>query len=123
MIDKKCGIYTVEIDYTKLMAKDIVECKFERVSKYPKSELDFNFIIDRDMLYSAVEKIATSVKCDFSYDVSLLDIFEKEGESTKSYTLHYNIWSNERTLTGEEIENFHKTVIDTFKDNGINLKL
>lgn len=120
-IDRKCGVYTLEIDFNDLVAEDTVASKFEKVSKYPKSELDFNFVIDKSMLYREVEAIATSLDTKINYNVSLLDIFEME--DSKSYTLHYNIWSNERTLTGGEIESFHALVIDTFKSKGINLKM
>ena len=120
-IDKKCGVYTLEIDFNDLVENDIVASKFEKVSKYPKSELDFNFVIDKKMLYKDVEAIATSLNSEINYKVSLLDIFEME--ESKSYTLHYDIWLNDRTLTGAEIEAFHTLVIDTFKAQGINLKM
>ncbi|MBQ9791656.1 MAG: hypothetical protein IJW28_03620, partial [Clostridia bacterium] len=120
-IDKKCGVYTLEIDFNDLVDNDTVTSKFEKVSKYPKSELDFNFVIDKNMLYREIESIATSLKTDINYNVSLLDIFEME--DSKSYTLHYNIWLNDRTLTGAEIESFHTLVIDTFKAHNINLKM
>lgn len=121
-IDKKCSIMTAELDYTYLCESEILDSKFERVSKYPVSELDFNFLVDRDMLYREIECIAKSLATSLEYKVSLLDIFDNN-EDKISYTLHYTIWNNERTLTGEEIEKFHKLVIDTFKEKDINLKL
>ena len=95
---------------------------FETVSKFPKSELDFNFLIEKSKRYSEIEKIAKSIETDINYTVSLLDIFDN-GNEYISYTLHYVIGRDDRTLTGEEIDNFHKVVIDTFAKQGINLKL
>ena len=95
---------------------------FETVSKYPNSELDFNFLVDVETNYATIQKIATSIDSDLNYKVSLLDIFDNK-DGMISYTLHYEIGRDDRTMTGEEIENFHKTVIDTFAKNNINLKL
>lgn len=122
LIDKKCGICTCEIDFTELIQVPKEQFMFEKVSKYPSSELDFNFLVEKSMQYSQIEKIAKSIKTDLEYKVSLLDIFENSND-TISYTLHYVISSDDRTLTGEDIENFHKLVISTFANNNINLKL
>lgn len=122
IIDKKCSICTCEIDFTELIEIPKHNVMFETISKYPVSELDFNFLIDRNTLYSEIEKIAKSIKTNINYKVSLLDIFDN-GDNTISYTLHYVIGRDDRTMTGEEIDNFHKLVIDTFAQNNINLKL
>ncbi len=122
LIDKRCGIVVAELDFNKISSSQIYETKFEKVSIYPKSELDFNFLINKDILYSDIYLIATSYQSDIKYKVSLLDIFD-HNEQLKSYTLHYEIWSDNRTLNGDEIDNFHKQIIQTFKDKGIELKL
>lgn len=122
IIDKKCGICTCEIDFTELISIPKETVMFETVSKYPLSELDFNFLVDRNTLYSHIEGIAKSIQSELKYKVSLLDIFDN-GDQTISYTLHYVIGRDDRTMTGEEIDNFHKLVIDTFAKNNIQLKL
>ena len=68
-----------------------------------------------------VLNIAKSINTDLNYSVSLLDIYENKDE-TKSYTLHYNVNSLDRTLISEDIENFHKEVINAFAKNNIYLK-
>ncbi len=118
----KCTIVTCEIDFTKLITTPRQVVTFETVSKYPNSELDFNFLVDVETNYATIQKIATSIDSDLNYKVSLLDIFDNK-DGMISYTLHYEIGRDDRTMTGEEIENFHKTVIDTFAKNNINLKL
>lgn len=122
IISKNCGICTCEIDFSELISIPKETVMFESVSKYPVSELDFNFLVDKNTLYSQIETIATSIKTNLNYKVSLLDIFDN-GDKTISYTLHYVIGREDRTMTGDEIDNFHKLVIDTFAKNNINLKL
>lgn len=119
--DTKCDITLCELNWDMLVDLEEKQTKFAQVSKYPKSELDFNFVLPKDTNYSEIEKIAYSVSADFDYNVTLLDVYEME--NTKSYTLHYELVSFNRTLIAEEIEAFHKKVINAFAENNINLKL
>lgn len=120
-IDKKSDITLVELDWDSLMDCREVETRFEQVSKYPKSVLDFNWELPKDKNYAEIEKIANSIKADFEYKVSLVDVYEME--NTKSYTIRYVLYSLDRTLVNDEIEAFHKNVIKVFGENNINLKL
>ena len=119
--DTKCDITLCEINWDMLVSAEEKQTKFAQVSKYPKSELDFNFLLPKDTNYNEIEKIAYSVSADFDYNVTLLDVYEME--NAKSYTLHYELVSYTRTLIAEEIEEFHKKVIGVFAENNINLKL
>ncbi len=119
--DKKCNIVMAEINFSALVDSKEYEPKFETLSKYQKSTLDFNFVVVNEKLFADIKNIANKIKTNLKYNVSLVDIFENQ-DGTKSYTLRYVIYALDHTLTGEEIENFHSTVIENFKENGINLK-
>ena len=121
-IDSKMSIAVCEIDFGMLKELPEMIYKFEKTYKFPGTELDFNFEIPKNMQYADIEKIATSMLTDLVYKVSLTNIFKAEGSEYINYTLHYTVVANDHTITGEEIETFHKGVIDTFKNNGINLK-
>ena len=122
-IDGKLNIVVCEINFTDILNLKEKKYVVENVSKYPGSEQDFNFIVPKDMNYAQVEKIANTIELDLQYKVSLLDIYEPENSDFKNITLHYEIYRNDRTLTGEEVENFHNKVIEHFKNNNIELKL
>ena len=120
-LDAKASVVMAEINFTALVNSTEYEPKFETVSKYQKSNLDFNFVIGEDKLYGDIKDVANKIKADIKYNVSLVDIFDNQN-GTKSYTLRYVIYALDHTLSGEEIENFHKAVIDNFEENGISLK-
>lgn len=122
-IDNKINIAVAEFDFGALKELDEIEYKFEKVSKHPGTELDFNFEIPNNMLYSDVERIALSYQSQLKYKVSLCSIFKPEGSGYSNYTLHYAVWADDHTINGDEIEAFHKGVIDTFESNNIKLKL
>ena len=121
-LDKKSNIVMAEINFTALVNSTEYEPKFETVSKYQKSTLDFNFIISNEKLYGDIKEIANSIKTPLKYNVSLVDIFDNK-DGTKSYTLRYVLYALDHTLSGEEIDNFHKSVIGVFEDNNIKLKI
>lgn len=122
-IDGKLNIAICEINFTDVINLNEKKYVVESVSKYPGSEQDFNFIVPKNVSYAEVEKIAKSIELDLQYKVSLLDIYEPANSEFKNMTLHYDIYRNDRTLKGEEVENFHNKVIEHFKANNIELKL
>ena len=122
-IEKDCSVVGFEINFTELVKNDSIDVKFEKISKFPTTKLDFNFLIPKNYLYKDIIKIAKNIKTKLNYSVSLLDIYENPMEEVKSYTLHYEVNSMERNLTNEDIEVFHKSVIEKFKENNIELKL
>ena len=120
-IEENCSVVGFEINFSNLAMQKQSEVKFEKISKFPTTKLDFNFLIPKNSLYKDIINYAKSIDTKLNYNVSLLDIYENQ--DSKSYTLHYEVNSLERTLTSEDIENFHKAVIDKFKKNNIELKL
>ena len=122
-IEKGCSIVVAEIDFDELIKLPKVDTTFEKISKYPKTELDFNFLIKKEMRFSEIEHIAYEIKSDLSYKVKLIDIYEKPEDEHKSYTIRYILESFDRNMTTQDIETFHKSVIETFKQNNINLKM
>ena len=119
-LDKKGECVVCEIDFDKILLMDEQQTKFAKISKFPKTTLDFSFVLDKDALYSSIESIANSIKSELNYNVNLIDIYELE--KSKSYTLRYEIYSYEKTLVNSDIEQFHKNVIETFNKNNITLK-
>lgn len=122
-IEENSCIVGIEINFTELSEINQNEIKFEKISKYPTTKLDFNFLIPNKFLYKDIISYAQNIDTKLNYTVSLLDIYENPNDDNKSYTLHYEINSLERTLTSEDIETFHKSVINKFKENNIELKL
>lgn len=121
-LDKKLNVVMAELDFDKLIISVKNETKFEKVSKYQNTTLDFSFALKDDMLYCNIESIANNINTNLNYKLNLIDIFEDKNKNEKSYTLRYNIWANDHTMTGEEISEFHKTVIKNFENNNIKLK-
>ena len=117
--------YTIvaQVNMTKVNTFAPVNYKVDKVSKFPVTTLDFNFILAQNEVYGKIEEVAHTINSDLSYKVELLDIFANKEDNTNSYTIRYYVTSMEHTLSSAEIENFHKTVIETFEKNNIKLKV
>ena len=122
VMDKKATIVVAELDYTLLLQEEVYENKFEVVSKYPTSGMDFSFVVSKDTHYSKIDDVAKNLKSELNYKVSLVDIYAPENTDEKTYTIHFEIYRLDRTMTGEELESFHTMVIDTFAKNNVYLK-
>lgn len=122
-IKENCTVVGFEIDFSKLVNIKCNEVKFEKISKYPTTKLDFSFLIPKNCLYKDIIGYAKTINTNLNYKVSLLDIYDNENDELKTYTLHYEVNSLERTLTSQDIENFHTAVINKFKENDIEIKL
>ena len=99
------GNYGIErealrVDYNGLLAQ----------SKHPEvfGDKNVNPYITTDFSESQIEVITP--------------VFNNVEDNTKSYTMRYFVTSMDHTLSANEIENFHKTVIATFEKNNIYLK-
>ena len=121
LIGKNTTVVVTELDFSALIELEQNEVRFAKVSKYPVTGLDFNFLVDGNTNYADIYKIATSLQTELNYNVGLVDIYD-DGSGYKSYTLHYDVCSLERTLSSADIETFHKLVINTFENNNIKLK-
>ena len=121
-IEEGCTVAGFEINFSLLCAQQQTKTIFEKISKYPTTKLDFNFLIPQGKLYKDIISIAQNIDSDLNYKVELLDIYEN-ANGQKSYTLHYEVNSLDRTLTTDDIAKFHTSVISKFEQNGIALKI
>lgn len=121
LVEEDCVVAGFEINFSDLSNLKPKKTQFAKISKFPTTKLDFNFIVSEDKLYKDVISYSKNLKTDLNYSVSLLDIYQGEN-GKKSYTLHFELNSFERNLTSEDIESFHSAVIERYKENGIELK-
>jgi len=84
-------------------------------SRFPSMERDICFQVSRDV--DVVQIVSSSQgalsKTDLKTSVEVIDIYQPEAGDTKNVTIRINLVSNERTLNGEEVSGFIKTVVDS----------
>ncbi len=90
--------------------------KFEQVSKFPPVVRDISFVVPNTFVPNDYFDIVRETVPDLVEEVALIDKYEnaaKFGEGNISYAYRITYRSLDRTLTSEEVDNWHKKLEDT----------
>lgn len=123
IIDKKFNVAMLEVDFSKLCSLEKTKKQIKEISKYQDVNIDLNFLVDKDMIYSNLEEIINNFKTKLDMEYFLKDIYESDKlEGKKSMTFAFNISSKNKTLSSEDIDKFTNTLIDYMAKNNIELR-
>ena len=123
-INKKSAVAILEIDFSDFAKIEPQKTVIKGQSKYQATTLDFNFVMDKNVIYADSVENLSNLATNLCYEISLKDIYTSEemgGKKSVTYTV--KLYSNDHTLTGEEIENFHSSFIQNAKVFGYELRM
>jgi phenylalanyl-tRNA synthetase beta chain len=104
--DIEQDVYCFEFDIDALQNIPKKNKKYNALLKFPKVFKDFAFVFDKSITYEEVIKYIKNNSSDILKSIKIFDLFESAnlGESKKSMAFSLEYFSNERTLTEEEVE-------------------
>jgi len=115
---KNQKLILIEIDIEKLFSKFIPksEIKFAPISKYPVSNRDISFDISNNVTVNLI--IETFNENPLVLESQVIDVYEDEsiGLETKSVTVRTTYGSFEKTLSGDEIDQCEKNILNSLKN-------
>ena len=107
---KNQSVFIVEINLKKVFNNYIKksEIKYEQINKFPVSKRDISFILEDSILSEAITNEISDF--DLILGINVIDIYKDNslGDRKKSLTVRLIYGSDERTLSGEEIDNCEK---------------
>jgi phenylalanyl-tRNA synthetase beta chain len=113
-----CGIKVlsavlVELDMDALKPFKSRTNRFVRMSEFPVNEYDISFLVDSMTKWEEIYNAITGKKHELLKDASFVDEYKGKQipEGKKSVTVRLSICSDEKTLTGQEIEAVANSVI------------
>jgi phenylalanyl-tRNA synthetase beta chain len=111
-------VYLFEMDFSKMVKWAGGEKRFQLLPKFPAVYRDLSIIVDQTLEAKRVmEKIQTFHQ-PFVEEVTLFDIYQgspiPEGKKGISYRIRYQ--ANDRTLTDEEVNQYHEKVLSRLKE-------
>ena len=119
-----CGIKVlsavlVELDMDELVPFKSRTNRFARVPEFPRNDYDLSFLVDSMTKWSDVYDLLSAKKNDLLRDVQFVDEYRGKQipEGKKSVTIRLIIGSDEKTLTGEEIETVANSVVKKLQKN------
>ena len=123
-INKKSAVAVCEIDFSKFASLDVEKSEVKMPSKYQTTTLDFNFVMDENVIYAESLENLKNIATNLSYEITLKDIYTGGilMQGKKSVTFTVKLWSDTHTLLGEEIEKFHSDFIQNAKNFGYEIR-
>ena len=119
-----CGIKVlsavlVELDMDALVPFKSRTNRFARVPEFPRNDYDLSFLVDSMTKWSDVYDLLSAKKNELLRDVQFVDEYRGKQipEGKKSVTIRLIIGSDEKTLTGEEIETVANSVVKKLQKN------
>lgn len=116
--DLKNEVYFLEMNFdtlVKLVGNHRITVK--ELSNYPEVRRDLALLVDDNISFDQLRKIAVGSEKKLLKSVSLFDVYEgdKLPVGKKSYALNFVLQDNERTMTDEAIDRIMNKLISQFE--------
>ena len=91
--------------------------KFKDISKYPEVKRDFSLLINEDITFESVFKLAKQTENNFLKDVNLFDVYtgDKLPKGKKSYAVSFTLQDKNKTLTDTQIDKIMSKIQKRFE--------
>ena len=105
-------VYHTDFFTSALIAAARTDVVYREVPRFPSVHRDLALVVDKNVSYSEIEKIALSAGISQLSSVNLFDIFESDklGAGKKSLAVSFVFTDEHKTLTDKEIDGFMKTL-------------
>jgi len=105
--DIPVDVYYAELNWTELMKAHFnLSVTYSEIPKYPSVRRDLALLVDRNVPFYEIEKIAHHTDKKYLKEVSLFDVYEGKNlpEGKKSYAVSFTLQDEEKTLNDKQIE-------------------
>jgi phenylalanyl-tRNA synthetase beta chain len=91
--------------------------KFQEISKFPEVRRDLSLVIDKNVTFDIVKKIALKAGGKLLQRINVFDVYQgdKIGADKKAYALSFYLQDSENTLTDKMIDKTMDRLIQTFE--------
>ena len=117
ILDIKQAVYYADIDWDYLLKKYKSEVVYEEVSRFPSVRRDLSLILDKQITYQEIERLALSKERNLIKEVNVFDVYQGPniGEGKKSYSVSFLLEDKTQTLTDKVIDKVMNKLIDAFE--------
>lgn len=112
-LDIETDVYYAELSWTLLM-KEIKKSKvtFSEISKFPAVKQDLALLLDKNVQFAEIEKIATESERKLLKNIALFDVYEGKNlpAGKKSYAVSFYLQDEGKTLNDKQIDAIMKKI-------------
>ena len=116
--DIDAEVYYAELNWGLLM-KELKshQTKYSEISKFQAVKRDLALLVDKNIQFAEIEKIAYDTDKKLLKKVFLFDVYEGKNlpEDKKSYAVSFILHDEEKTLNDKQIENIMKRIQDNLQ--------
>ncbi len=111
-------VFYADINWTALMELlKLNQVKYTEISKFPEVRRDLALLLDKQVSFEEVKKIAFRTEKKLLKKVSLFDVYEGAnlGADKKSYAVSFILLDENKTLADKQIDGIMASLIRTFE--------
>lgn len=120
-IAKNAVVVCAEIDMDELLAVTFQNLDFAEPSRFPSVEYDLSLLMPEGVRFDTISTCWTKLNIKELREVSVIDIYDAQG--IKSITVRFSFGLDDRTLTGEEVQNHIDKILANLETIGVKMKL
>ena len=118
MVDIDAEVYFADFNWTLIISElSNKNVRYTEISKYPEVKRDLALLIDKNVTYAEIEKIAYETERKLLKKVNLFDVYEGKNLEVgkKSYAVNFLLQDDTKTLTDSQIDGIMKKLQQNFE--------
>ena len=123
--DISSDVYYAELNWNELMKEHLkTAVTYSEIPKFPAVRRDLALLVDQNVSFAEIEKIAYRTDNKFLKEVNLFDVYEGKNlpEGKKSYAVSFTLQDEEKTLNDKQIESIMSRIQKNLEEK-LNAKL
>jgi phenylalanyl-tRNA synthetase beta chain len=115
--DIKQEVFYAEFNWDLVIKLLSNKIKFTAIPKYPEVRRDFALLVDTNIAFESIYKIARQTEKSLLKDINLFDVYEGKNlpEGKKSYAVSFTIQDTTKTLTDVQIDKIMSKLQSNFE--------
>lgn len=104
--DTKQEVFYAEFYWDLVLKLLSNKVKFTAIAKYPEVRRDFALLVDANVAFESIYKVARQTEKSLLKDINLFDVYEGKNlpEGKKSYAVSFTIQDTTKTLTDVQVD-------------------
>lgn len=115
--DIKQEVFYAEFNWDLVIKLLSNKIKFTAIPKYPEVRRDFALLVDTNVAFESIYKVARQTEKSLLKDINLFDVYEGKNlpEGKKSYAVSFTILDTTKTLTDVQIDKIMSKLQSNFE--------
>jgi len=118
-LDIDVPVFFADLNWNNLLTESTRnKVSFSEISKFPEVKRDLALLIDKNISFAEIEKLAYAAEKNLLRKVQLFDVYEGKNLETgkKSYAVSFTLQDDAKTLNDKQIDGIMQKLIKQFEE-------